>query len=168
MPDPHITEHTAGAWLAGELTSDGVAAGEAIAGEAVPKRTESRTVEAPSTRILVVEDEPLTAEVFARALTRAGHVVDVARDGLQALRHLRDRRPNAVVLDMSLPALPGTEIVRELRGSGCYDVPIIVVSGSHRTETSLADDELKPGIWINKPVKPRELVTIVRRLTRKR
>lgn len=122
---------------------------------------------AKSTRVLLVEDEPLTAEVFARALTRAGHVVDVARDGLQALRHLRERTPSVLVLDMSLPALSGATVVRELRGGG-NDLPIVVVSGSDQRQSSLTDEELSPGIWLTKPIKPRQLVAIVRDLIQDR
>ena len=118
---------------------------------------------AKATRVLLVEDEPLTAEVFARALGRAGHVVDVARDGLQALRHLRDRTPTVLVLDMSLPALSGASVVRELRAAG-NDLPIVVVSGSEQRQSSLTDEELHPGLWLTKPIKPRQLVQIVREL----
>ena len=113
-------------------------------------------------RVLLVEDEPLTAEVFARALTRDGHRVDVARDGLQALRRLHDHPPSIVVLDMSLPAVSGAEIVRRLRAEGHTKLPIVVVSGSSRAETDLSAAELWPGTWLCKPVKPRELVRIVR------
>jgi two-component system, OmpR family, response regulator RegX3 len=118
-----------------------------------------------STRVLLVEDEPLTSEVFARALSRDGHVVDVAKDGLQALRRLRERLPSIVVLDMSLPALSGADVVRELRSSGHLDLPIVVVSGSDRRDTRLSDAELTPGAWLCKPLKPRELVAMVRQLT---
>ena len=113
-------------------------------------------------RILIVEDEPLTAEVMARALSRDGHIVDVARDGLQAMRQLRDRLPNLVVLDMSLPAIPGADVVRKLRADGHLDLPIIVVSGSPRRHADLSDGELSPGTWLEKPVKPRHLVETVR------
>lgn len=133
-----------------------------------PTRAASPPRTRRSTRILLVEDEPLTVEVFSRALTRAGHVVDVARDGLQALRHLRDRTPSLIVLDMSLPALSGVEVVRELRRSGRLDLPVVVVSGSDRTQCSLSPAELRPGVWLNKPVKPRDLVAIVRGLTHSR
>lgn len=120
---------------------------------------------AVGTRVLVVEDEPLTAEVFARALQRAGHDVEVARDGLQALRRMQDHAPAIVVLDMSLPALSGVSVVRELRSCGFEDLPIVVVSGSRREDTSLRDDELQPGDWMLKPVKPRDLVARVQQLT---
>ncbi|HZN39395.1 MAG TPA: response regulator [Planctomycetota bacterium] len=117
-------------------------------------------------RILLVEDEPLTAEVFTRALLRDGHLVDVARDGLQAMRQLRDRLPNLVILDMMLPAIPGADVVRKLREGGHLDLPIIVVSGSPRRQTDLSDRELSPGTWLEKPVKPRRLVQVVRAFTR--
>lgn len=129
-----------------------------------PERTEQAVVTQRGTRVLLVEDEPLTAEVFAKALSRDGHVVDVARDGLQALRRLRERLPSLVVLDMSLPALSGAEIVRELRSAGHGDLPIVVVSGSPRVESALTEHELRPGAWLVKPIKPRELVAIVRSL----
>jgi len=131
---------------------------------AVPQHTVDRRTTQRSTRVLLVEDEPLTAEVFARALARDGHVVDVARDGLQALRRLREHRPTLVVLDMSLPALSGADVVRDLRRSG-IEVPVVVVSGSDRTQCQLSTDELGRGAWLVKPVKPRDLVALVRRLT---
>lgn len=127
-----------------------------------PQRTAEQRQLHRSTRVLLVEDEPLTAEVFARALTRDGHRVDVARDGLQALRRLHDHPPSIVVLDMSLPALSGAEVVRRLRAEGHTRLPIVVVSGCSRAETNLSAAELWPGTWLNKPVKPRELVRIVR------
>jgi DNA-binding response OmpR family regulator len=133
-----------------------------------PQRT-ARAVKAQrSTRILLVEDEPLTAEVFALALMRDGHVVDVARDGMQALRRLREHTPTVVVLDMSLPTLSGADVVRDLRAQGHVDLPIVVVSGSDRSRTSLAASELWPGAWLVKPVKPRDLVALVRDLTQER
>ncbi len=132
---------------------------------AQPQRNRAPRPTQRSTRVLLVEDEPLTAEVFARALLRDGHVVDVAKDGLQALRRLREHTPSLVVLDMSLPALSGAEIVRELRHAGHADLPIVVVSGSERRSTTLTAAELWPGAWLVKPVKPRELVALVRDLT---
>ena len=117
-----------------------------------------------STRILLVEDEPLTAQVFAQALSRAGHVVDVARDGLQALRQLQRRTPSVLVVDMSLPAMPGSAVVRELRAAGNLDLPVVVVSGSSQEQSALSDVDLSPGVWLTKPIKPRELVAIVANL----
>jgi DNA-binding response OmpR family regulator len=129
-----------------------------------PQRAPGAARTRRSTRVLLVEDEPLTAEVFARALHRDGHVVDVARDGRQALRRLHDAVPTVVVLDMVLPALSGADVVRALRAQGHVDLPIVVVSGSERQMTALPDAHLWPGAWLVKPVKPRELVALVREL----
>lgn len=126
-----------------------------------PQRTARPPVRQPGSRVLLVEDEPLTAEVFARALVREGFVVDVARDGLQALRRLQDRPPTLVVLDMSLPTLSGADVVRRLRREGHTRLPIVVVSGSSRADAGLSADDLTPGQWIEKPVKPRDLVQVV-------
>lgn len=130
-----------------------------------PQRTTERVATERTTRVLVVEDEPLTAEVFARALMRDGHVVEVASDGLRALHLLRDRQPSLLVLDMSLPAISGADVVRRIRADGHRQLPIIVVSGSPRSESRLHDSELSPGAWVDKPVKPRDLVALVRRFT---
>lgn len=127
-----------------------------------PKRTTQTESVERLTSVLLVEDEPLTAEVFAQALTRDGHQVEVARDGLQALNRLRNRLPTVIVLDMNLPAVPGSEVVRRLRAEGHSEVPIIVVSGSPTATAQIDEDTLKPGTWLEKPVKPRDLVRIVR------
>ncbi len=129
-----------------------------------PQNTTRRVHTERTTRILLVEDEPLTAEVFARALSRDGHVVEIARDGLQALRRFHDRMPSLIVLDMSLPALSGGELVQRLRGEGHLNLPIVVVSGSSRQAAAIDDGVLQPGTWLEKPVKPRDLVRIVREL----
>ncbi|MBL8737396.1 MAG: response regulator, partial [Planctomycetes bacterium] len=115
---------------------------------AVPQRTTAEAKTQRSTQVLLVEDEPLTAEVFARALSRDGHEVEVARDGLQALRRLRDRAPSLVVLDMSLPTLSGAEVVREIRAMGRTRLPVVVVSGSERRQTNLTPAVLWPGTWL--------------------
>ena len=62
---------------------------------------------------------------------------------------------------MNLPAVSGAEVVRHLRGEGHTDLPIVIVSGRSPGLSSLANNEIEPGVWIEKPVKPRDLVRIV-------
>lgn len=117
-------------------------------------------------RILVVEDEPVTAEVFERSLRHAGHRVRVARDGLQALHALHDQVPDVVILDLGLPTLSGVEVVRQLRSGVGTQVPILIVSGTPRGQVTLAIDDLLPGLWLCKPIRPRELVAAVEQVLR--
>ncbi|MCA8975708.1 MAG: response regulator [Planctomycetes bacterium] len=131
-----------------------------------PQRTTAKVAVERLTRILLVEDEPLTAEVFAQALVRDGHQVVVARDGVQALRRLRNQVPTVVVLDMNLPTMSGAEVVRRLRADGHTKLPVIVVSGASPNSTLLDRSQLEPGTWLEKPVKPRDLARIVRQFVR--
>ncbi|MBM3961222.1 MAG: response regulator transcription factor [Planctomycetes bacterium] len=113
-------------------------------------------------RVLVVEDDPLTAQTFALALTRDGMDVDVCCNGLQAQERIEQCPPNAVVLDMSLPLRSGADLLRHLRAVGLRDLPVIVVSGADRQDFGLAHAELWPGAWVDKPLRPRDLVAVVR------
>ncbi|MBK8097822.1 MAG: response regulator transcription factor [Planctomycetes bacterium] len=119
-------------------------------------------------RILVVEDEPVTAEVFERTLRHVGHRVRVARDGLQALHALQEQVPDVVILDLGLPTVSGVDVVRRLRGGVGPQVPILVVSGTARAQVTLAIDDLLPGLWLCKPIRPRELVAAVELVLRDR
>ena len=116
-------------------------------------------------RVLVVEDEPVTAEVFARTLRKHGYEVSIARDGLQALRTLRDKQPDIMVLDLGLPTLPGIEVLRRLRRSEEPNLPVIVVSGAPARALPNAAPLLEPGVWLEKPLRPRDLVGAVRELS---
>ena len=106
-------------------------------------------------RILVVEDNADLRGFFGDALTVAGfHVVDAA-DGVEALRHLHQARPDLVVLDLRLPRLNGLELRESL---AARQIPIVVVSGSPQ---DLGD--LTVECVLTKPVMPETLVDTVRR-----
>ncbi|MFI0981196.1 response regulator transcription factor [Streptomyces sp. NPDC021093] len=65
-------------------------------------------------RVLVVEDEEFLAEMVAEGLRRAALAVDVARDGLQALRKLQFGEYDVLVLDRDLPGLHGDDVCRRV------------------------------------------------------
>jgi two-component system, OmpR family, copper resistance phosphate regulon response regulator CusR len=66
-------------------------------------------------KILIVEDEPKTADYLHRGLSEQGHVVDVARDGGDGKALALDRDYDVVVLDVMLPELDGFGVLRALR-----------------------------------------------------
>lgn len=79
-------------------------------------------------RILVVDDDSDVCTVLQDLLRDLGYVVDVARNGAEALEAL-DRQPfDAMLLDMILPELDGRELLRRLRQGG-RTVPVIAMSG---------------------------------------
>src|SRR5262249_11536488 len=71
--------------------------------------------DSPSRRVLVVEDEPATADCLALLLRRWGHEANIAYDGPDALRVVATFQPAMVVLDIGLPGMDGFEVARRLR-----------------------------------------------------
>ena len=62
-------------------------------------------------RILIVDDEPALSDHLARTLGDAGYAVDVAADGEKAVGRLAQRHYDAIVLDIALPKLSGTDVM---------------------------------------------------------
>ena len=83
------------------------------------------------TRILVVEDEPTIRAVLAEVLTHKGYDVTAVGDGGAALEDMRTRLPDAVLLDLGLPAVSGREVIEQMRSEPTWQhVPVIVMTGS--------------------------------------
>ncbi len=76
--------------------------------------------------ILVVDDNVDAAETLAEVLELWGHQTDLAFDGPSALRHLRDTRPDVVLLDIGLPHMSGYEVAAHLRGERDVPQPVLV------------------------------------------
>ncbi|WP_075213980.1 response regulator [Mongoliimonas terrestris] len=67
--------------------------------------------------ILLVEDNDLNRDMLSRRLTRAGHVVTMAVDGLEAVTRTAAERPDLVLMDLSLPGIDGWEATRRIRAT---------------------------------------------------
>ena len=110
--------------------------------------------------ILVVEDEEPIADVLRLYLHRAGYDVLVARDGLSGLDAIRQRRPQAVVLDVGLPGMDGTQVCRTLRAEGDW-TPILFCTARDDEVDRVLGLELGGDDYITKPFSPREVVARV-------
>jgi DNA-binding response OmpR family regulator len=125
------------------------------------------TADAPSKGlVLVVEDERPIADLVRLYLTRDGFGVQVEHDGPAGLAACRRLRPVACVLDIALPGLDGTEIVRRLRAEGDW-TPIILLTARDDEVDRILGLELGGDDYMTKPFSPRELVTRVRTLLRR-
>lgn len=116
-------------------------------------------------RIIVAEDDGIVAELVRDALMAAGHGVGVLPDGQEALRVIRARLPDLVILDCNMPELSGLLVLREMRGSPrLAHIPVLILTG-RRSEKDVtlamyegADDYMK------KPFDADELVFRVEEL----
>ena len=70
-------------------------------------------------RILLAEDDPSIAEGICSSLRQGGHAVDHVASGSLADTALRDHEYDLLVLDLGLPQLDGTEVLKRLRSRGC-------------------------------------------------
>jgi DNA-binding response OmpR family regulator len=122
------------------------------------------TVMSPG-RILVVEDEPMVAEVVERYLRRDGYDVDVVHDGAAALLAFDTFRPDLMVLDLMLPELDGMEVCRFVRSR--TETPIIMLTARGEEVDKLVGLELGADDYITKPFSPRELAARVRAVLRR-
>jgi CheY-like chemotaxis protein len=80
-------------------------------------------------RVLVADDEPMTAELLAYMLDHKGFEVERAYDGREALERIRLTRPDAVMLDVMMPSLYGYEVAKALRADPeLRHVPVVLFS----------------------------------------
>ncbi len=107
-------------------------------------------------RVLVVDDDHTVREVVVSYLRAGGHDVDEAVDGEQALRSMRDKPADLVVLDLMLPGINGLEVCRRLREQG--DVPVIMLTALGGETDRVVGLEKGADDYVTKPFSPRELV----------
>ena len=136
-------------------------------------RLEATSTEVPlaihGARILVVEDNELNQQVVRELLGQAGVEVDVAANGLEAVRRIPDGRYELVLMDVQMPVMDGLAATRELRRTpGLERLPIIAM-----TANAMQDDRarcLDAGMndYVAKPIEPALLFDVLRRWVRPR
>jgi two-component system CheB/CheR fusion protein len=115
--------------------------------------------------VLVVEDHADCAFAIGQLLTRLGHEVCYAADGLSALAEALTRPPDVVLLDIGLPDLDGYEVAARLRASaGPKPLLIIALSGYACDEESRGAAGID--LYLTKPVESDELGRVLRYFSR--
>jgi DNA-binding response OmpR family regulator len=85
-------------------------------------------------KLLVVDDEPRTAELTAEILRRAGYSVDVAGSGGEALERVRAGSPDLMLLDYEMPDMEAPEVLDSLRsGAERIPFPVIILTGARHS-----------------------------------
>jgi CheY-like chemotaxis protein len=86
-------------------------------------------------RVLLVEDDPDSAQSFALLLELAGHTVRTARDGVAGVAEARQFAPDVAIVDLGLPGIDGFEVARQLRQSDATRGTLLVaLSGYSEAE----------------------------------
>lgn len=117
--------------------------------------------------VLVVDDEPHIGRIIRTRLEQAGFTVLLAEHGAEALSHLESAPAVALVLlDLMLPGMSGTEILRILRGDNRWrHLPCIVLTAAGQDAQLREVESLGVSEIMTKPFSPRRLLERVRAYT---
>lgn len=111
-------------------------------------------------RILIVDDEERIRKLLTMYLERDGYIVDEASDGFIGLEKIKNIDYSCVLLDIHLPKLNGTKILREVRTVKA--TPIVIISAKGDEQSRVDGFEMGADDYIIKPFSPREVVLRVR------
>jgi two-component system response regulator RegX3 len=115
--------------------------------------------------VLVVEDEEAFVDALNVGLAKEGFVVEVARDGGEALTRFDEVDPDIVLLDLMLPRVSGLDVCREIRAKS--QVPIIMVTAKSAEVDAVVGLEIGADDYVSKPYRIRELVARMRAVVRR-
>jgi len=117
-------------------------------------------------RFLVVDDDRVIVELLSNRLTMIGFDAFAARDGRDALQKIESLRPDAVILDLSMPVMDGFEVLAKLGKDKCARLPILVLSARHGAADVQRAISLGARDYLAKPFNDRQLQMRITRLFR--
>ena len=115
--------------------------------------------------VLVVEDEPLIADVLGRYLRADGYQTALVANAEDALAATRNRRPDLILVDVNLPGRDGFSLLRQL--GAMTSAPVIMVTARVEEQDRMLGFELGADDYVVKPFNPAEVVARVRAVLRR-
>jgi len=109
-------------------------------------------------RVLIADDDRLSARMLEANLTKSGYEVTVVSDGGHALQILRsDDRPQMAILDWMMPVMDGPEVCRQVRKSGGPYIYMLLLTGNSDPSAVVTGMDAGADDYIRKPFDPAEL-----------
>ena len=119
-----------------------------------------------SQKVLVVDDEQSIVTLLKYNLETAGYIVDVAYDGEEALKKVKEVKPELIVLDVMLPKKDGIEVCKTIRSDKNL-VPILMLTAKDDEFDRVLGLELGADDYMTKPFSQREVVARVKAILRR-
>jgi two-component system copper resistance phosphate regulon response regulator CusR len=117
-------------------------------------------------RILVIEDEKKVAEFVAHGLKAHRFAVDISNDGQSGWEMAKAGNYDLIILDLMLPGLNGTEVLKRIRQHG-FKIPILILTAHANTSEKVANFEAGADDYLTKPFAFEELLVRVKALFRR-
>ena len=119
-------------------------------------------------KILLVDDEADILEFLSYNLKKEGYRVFTANNGKEAVTVAKKENPDVIILDVMMPDMDGIETCREIRDlPGLKDVMIAFLTARNEDYSQIAGFEVGADDYINKPIKPRVLISRIKALLRR-
>lgn len=116
-------------------------------------------------KVLVVDDNPDTRQIMVDVLHMNGFAAESARDGAEGLQKARAERPDAIILDLVMPAMDGFEVLQRLKeGFETSSVPVVIVTAKDDEASYAKGQELGAKDFLTKPIEPEQVIRKIRRL----
>jgi two-component system response regulator CpxR len=116
-------------------------------------------------RILIVDDDVALCEMLTERLQQDEFVIEAVHDGVRGLERARSGEHALVVLDLMLPGMSGTNVLRQLRQQS--DVPVLILTAKGEDVERILGLEIGADDYLPKPFNPRELVARMRAILRR-
>jgi CheY-like chemotaxis protein len=104
--------------------------------------------------VLVIDDNPSAARAIQRLVTALGGDCQIAHDGETGLAHIRERRPDVVILDIGMPRLDGYETCRRIRQEFGPDLMIVALTGWGQERDKQTAMQAGFNVHLTKPADP--------------
>jgi two-component system, OmpR family, response regulator len=130
------------------------------------ERVVMRRADGGPINVLVVDDEPVLAEMVSMALRYEGWTITTAGDGASAIATVTQSRPDVVVLDVMLPDMTGLEVLRALRRHIPH-LPVLLLTAKDSVEDRIAGLTAGGDDYVTKPFSIEEVILRLRALLRR-
>jgi two-component system alkaline phosphatase synthesis response regulator PhoP len=119
-------------------------------------------------KILLVDDEQDILEFLSYNLKKEGYDVYTANNGKEAINIAKKINPHLIILDVMMPDMDGIETCREIRElPGLKDVMVAFLTARSEDYSQIAGFDVGADDYINKPIKPRVLISRIKALLRR-
>lgn len=113
--------------------------------------------------ILIVEDDEILRDLLAEHISNLGYACHVASNGAEGLNQFTASKPHAIVADITMPHLSGTDMLLKIRSMGSQ-VPIVLITGDVRAEVMLKAIRLGATDFLEKPFSAAQVEKVVVRV----
>ena len=126
----------------------------------MPERVQPSQDDSPRSRLLLVDDEERFRRNLAQRLEMRGFAVEGVGDGEEAIRAVRLRRPDVVLLDLKMPRMQGEEVLGELKRIA-PEVQVVILTGHASIESATSTGRMDAFAYLEKPCEMEILVSTI-------